>query len=86
MYDRKKLDELKDSLEKWEKTSLQKALASMPERKIAIYYNLIRTDQPTLHSARYRGYWITPPILDCRANTLTRAESTRRFIAANCGR
>ena len=32
MYDRKKLDELKDSLEKWEKTSLQKALAQLPER------------------------------------------------------
>ncbi|MBI1794613.1 MAG: methylmalonyl-CoA mutase family protein [Chloroflexi bacterium] len=32
MYDRKKLDELKDSLEKWEETSLQKTLASMPER------------------------------------------------------
>ena len=27
MYDRKKLDELKSSLDKWEKTSLQKALA-----------------------------------------------------------
>jgi len=32
MYDRKKLDELKDSLEKWEKTSLQKALGQLPER------------------------------------------------------
>ncbi len=32
MYDRKKLDELKGSLEKWEKTSLQKALAQLPER------------------------------------------------------
>ena len=33
MYDRKKLDELKSSLDKWEKTSLQKALAQLPERK-----------------------------------------------------
>jgi methylmalonyl-CoA mutase N-terminal domain/subunit len=33
MYDKKKLDELKDSLEKWEETSLQKALASVPERR-----------------------------------------------------
>ncbi len=33
MYDKKKLDELKDSLEKWEETSLQKALASLPERR-----------------------------------------------------
>ncbi len=33
MYDRKKLDELKDSLRDWEKTSLQKTLASMPERQ-----------------------------------------------------
>ncbi|MGE5250008.1 MAG: methylmalonyl-CoA mutase [Bacteroidota bacterium] len=33
MYDRKKLDELKDALEKWEETSLQKALAAMPERR-----------------------------------------------------
>jgi methylmalonyl-CoA mutase N-terminal domain/subunit len=32
MYDKKKLDELKGSLEKWEKTSLQKALAQLPER------------------------------------------------------
>jgi methylmalonyl-CoA mutase, N-terminal domain len=32
MYDKKKLDELKDSLEKWEETSLQKALSSLPER------------------------------------------------------
>jgi methylmalonyl-CoA mutase N-terminal domain/subunit len=32
MYDEKKLDELKESLEKWEETSLQKTLASMPER------------------------------------------------------
>ena len=33
MYDKKKLDELKESLEKWEETSLQKTLASMPERR-----------------------------------------------------
>jgi methylmalonyl-CoA mutase N-terminal domain/subunit len=33
MYDKKKLDELKDSLEKWEETSLKKTLASMPERR-----------------------------------------------------
>ena len=32
MYDKKKLDELKDSLEKWKETSLQKTLASLPER------------------------------------------------------
>ncbi|MBK9211152.1 MAG: methylmalonyl-CoA mutase family protein [Anaerolineales bacterium] len=32
MYDKKKLDELKGSLEKWEKTSLQKALSQLPER------------------------------------------------------
>ena len=32
MYDKKKLDELKGSLEKWEKTSLQKALDQLPER------------------------------------------------------
>src|SRR3990170_8971246 len=32
MYDKKKLDELKNLLEKWEKTSLQKALAQLPER------------------------------------------------------
>ena len=32
MYDKKKLDELKDSLGKWEDTSLQKTLASIPER------------------------------------------------------
>ena len=35
MYDRKKLNELKDSLEKWEETSLQKTFASMPERQDA---------------------------------------------------
>jgi methylmalonyl-CoA mutase, N-terminal domain len=33
MYDRQKLDQLRDSLEKWEKASLQKTLASMPERQ-----------------------------------------------------
>jgi len=33
MYDKKKLDELKESLEKWEETSLQKTLASLPERR-----------------------------------------------------
>lgn len=33
MYDKKRLDELKDSLEKWEETSLQKTLASLPERR-----------------------------------------------------
>ncbi len=33
MYDKKKLDELKDTLEKWEETSLQKTLASIPERR-----------------------------------------------------
>jgi len=32
MYDKKKLDELKNLLEKWEETSLQKALSSLPER------------------------------------------------------
>ena len=33
MYNKKKLDELKGSLDKWETTSLQKALAQLPERK-----------------------------------------------------
>ena len=33
MYDSQKLNELKDSLEHWEETSLQKTLASMPERR-----------------------------------------------------
>ncbi|MFZ5858480.1 MAG: acyl-CoA mutase large subunit family protein [Chloroflexota bacterium] len=33
MYDSKKLAELKNSLEKWEETDLQKTLASMPERR-----------------------------------------------------
>jgi methylmalonyl-CoA mutase N-terminal domain/subunit len=32
MYDKKKLDELKSSLEAWEETSLSRALASLPER------------------------------------------------------
>jgi methylmalonyl-CoA mutase N-terminal domain/subunit len=33
MYDPNKLNDLKDSLEKWEETSLQKAIASLPERQ-----------------------------------------------------
>jgi methylmalonyl-CoA mutase N-terminal domain/subunit len=33
MYDRKKLDALRDELEKWEETSLHKTLAGMPERQ-----------------------------------------------------
>jgi len=33
MYDQNKLNDLKDSLEEWEETSLQKALASLPERQ-----------------------------------------------------
>jgi methylmalonyl-CoA mutase, N-terminal domain len=33
MYDRKKLNELRDSFERWEETSLQKTLSSMPERQ-----------------------------------------------------
>lgn len=32
MYDKKKLDELKDSLKKWEDASLKKALSQLPER------------------------------------------------------
>ena len=32
MYDKKKLDELKESLEQWEQTSLSKTLKSLPER------------------------------------------------------
>ena len=32
MYDKKKLDELRDALAKWEETSLKKALSSLPER------------------------------------------------------
>jgi methylmalonyl-CoA mutase N-terminal domain/subunit len=32
MYDKKKLDELQNSLETWEETSLKKALSSLPER------------------------------------------------------
>ena len=32
MYDKKKLDELKKSLETWEETSLKKALSQLPER------------------------------------------------------
>jgi methylmalonyl-CoA mutase N-terminal domain/subunit len=33
MYDRQKLEHLRESLEKWEETGLQKTLASMPERQ-----------------------------------------------------
>ncbi len=33
MYDRQKLDQLRQSLETWEKNSLQKTLANMPERQ-----------------------------------------------------
>jgi methylmalonyl-CoA mutase N-terminal domain/subunit len=33
MYDRKKLEELRQELEKWEETGLQKTLARMPERQ-----------------------------------------------------
>jgi methylmalonyl-CoA mutase, N-terminal domain len=33
MYDRQKLDQLRDALEKWEQASLKKTLASMPERQ-----------------------------------------------------
>jgi methylmalonyl-CoA mutase N-terminal domain/subunit len=33
MYDQKKLDDLKDSLERWEETTLHKTLGSMPERR-----------------------------------------------------
>jgi methylmalonyl-CoA mutase N-terminal domain/subunit len=32
MYDKKKLDELSDTLKKWQETSLKKALSSLPER------------------------------------------------------
>ncbi|HEX2998302.1 MAG TPA: methylmalonyl-CoA mutase family protein, partial [Anaerolineales bacterium] len=32
MYEKKKLDELRDSLETWEETSLKKALSALPER------------------------------------------------------
>lgn len=32
MYDKNKMDELSDSVKKWEETSLQKALSSLPER------------------------------------------------------
>src|SRR5512141_425857 len=32
MYDKKKIEELGDALEKWEDTSLKKALSSLPER------------------------------------------------------
>jgi methylmalonyl-CoA mutase N-terminal domain/subunit len=33
MYDRKKLDEVRQEIEKWEETGLQKTLARMPERR-----------------------------------------------------
>jgi methylmalonyl-CoA mutase N-terminal domain/subunit len=33
MYDKKKFEELRNSLEKWEETTLQKTLASLPERR-----------------------------------------------------
>ena len=33
MYDRKKLSELQDSLQHWERTRLKKALESLPERR-----------------------------------------------------
>ncbi|RME89019.1 MAG: methylmalonyl-CoA mutase [Anaerolineae bacterium] len=33
MYDRQKLEELRQALEKWEETTLQKTLASFPERR-----------------------------------------------------
>jgi len=33
MYDRQKLDQLRDSLEQWEESGLKKTLASMPERQ-----------------------------------------------------
>jgi methylmalonyl-CoA mutase, N-terminal domain len=33
MYDRKKLDELKQAMEKWEETTLHRSLAQMPERR-----------------------------------------------------
>ncbi len=33
MYDRAKLQEIKETLEKWEETTLQKTLAAMPERR-----------------------------------------------------
>ncbi|HET9590225.1 MAG TPA: methylmalonyl-CoA mutase family protein [Anaerolineales bacterium] len=32
MYDQKKLDDIKNSLEQWEETTLQKALSTLPER------------------------------------------------------
>jgi methylmalonyl-CoA mutase N-terminal domain/subunit len=32
MYDKQKLDELRNAFETWEETSLSKALASLPER------------------------------------------------------
>ena len=32
MYDQKKLDDIENSLEQWEETTLQKALSTLPER------------------------------------------------------
>ena len=32
MYDHKKLDELRQELEKWEETTLQQSLSRLPER------------------------------------------------------
>jgi methylmalonyl-CoA mutase N-terminal domain/subunit len=45
MYDKNKLKELKDALEKWEETSLQKAIASLPER----YDNFITTSSEPIN-------------------------------------
>src|SRR3990172_6639338 len=33
MYDRKKIEELRQEIEKWEETNLQKTLARLPERR-----------------------------------------------------
>ena len=32
MYDKKKLDDVREILENWEETSLKKALSALPER------------------------------------------------------
>ena len=40
MYDKKKLDELKNSLKKWEETSLSKALNSLPERADEFHHDI----------------------------------------------
>lgn len=45
MYDKKKLNQLKDSLAKWEETDLQKALTSMPERQ----KDFITTSSESIH-------------------------------------